>query len=619
MLKRNSIHFRLFMIYSIFIVTLITILLTLFAIYMSGLLEKNASESLRQLSGNISSQVDAELKRMNVLSKNIIFSSTLKKLFYSDLSSDDSVSLDNRRQFIDIIYSIVGPNFDAAQITMFNNKGLYAAANKLSAFSLPSVDYQEVFNESWVQNTLERDGKSYIVLPHKDSWEHSKNPVFSLCRAFSSEWNLDVDSVLEIQQDYDIIDNIVTSSLNPTDADSGIKDPMVYIYDINGQLVYPYNIGGSNSEQTINETYDSSRIYFDRIKNIALPTDSDILTKPTGSDNHIIAYTKSEFSNWTVVVVETAENLLKPVNNVKTNTISIGLLIALLTLIISYFVSKSLTKPISRLHKSIRNLRLEKINTESNDYVHSNLIEIEELNYAFVDMRNRLQNSLDEVVRSKSSEIQAHMLALRTQVNPHFLYNNFATISVLADNAGLQDVVNMCKYLSDSLRYIGDSTQDYVDMQDEIMHIERHLNIIKIKYKDNMVINMHVPESILHIKIPKLIIEPVVENSIKHGLMNVEPPWRISIEGYNVKNKWYIKIRDNGIGFDEHLLESMIDKFASINPRAEVHNLKIGGMGLINAYVRLKLQYDDQAVFKIFNHPEGGAVIIIGGCIESNG
>lgn len=617
MIKRNTIHFRLFLIYSIFIVTVITIIVSLFSIYMSGFLERNVSESLRQFSGNISSQLDGELKRMNVLSKNIIFSSTLKKMFFSDLSNNDPVTLSNRRQFIDTIYSIVGPNFDIVQITMFSDKGLYVSSSKLSAFSLPLVDYQEVFKENWVQNTLERDGKSYIVLPHKDSWGYSKRPVFSLCRAFSSEWNLNVDSILEIQQDYDIIDNIVTSSFIQEETEPDYKNPEVYIYDANGQLVYPYRIDGSNTEQELNETYGSSRNYYDSIKDKALSTNSDIIIKPTGSDNHIIAYTTSGFSNWTVVVVETSENLLKPVNRVKMIILSFGLLIALLTLIISYFVSKSLVKPIKRLHLAIKNLILEKINVDANDYVHSNFNEIEELNYAFIDMCNRLQNSLDEVVRSKSSEIHAHLLALRTQVNPHFLYNNLATISALAEDAGLQDIVDMCKYLTESLRYIGDSTQNNIEIRDEIMHIERHLNIIKIKYKENIKINMQIPENILDIKIPKLIIEPVVENSIKHGLMKIEPPWEININGYCVKNRWFIRIRDNGAGFEDNQLEALIDKLASINPKTEVHNLKIGGLGIINTYVRLKLQYDDQAVFKIFNHSEGGAVIIIGGCIKN--
>lgn len=137
---------------------------------------------------------------------------------------------------------------------------------------------------------------------------------------------------------------------------------------------------------------------------------------------------------------------------------------------------------------------------------------------------------------------------------------------------------------------------------------------MKIRYEDNLTYYFDIPDEMNQIIVPMLIIQPLVENSIKYGL-NTSPPWNISVSGEINGNRWKIEISDNGPGFDplvlnefNHFIETSID---SLN----VPDLQINGMGLKNIYFRLKLLYQNDTFFELQNHGEKGVSVTIGGLV----
>jgi two-component system sensor histidine kinase YesM len=121
------------------------------------------------------------------------------------------------------------------------------------------------------------------------------------------------------------------------------------------------------------------------------------------------------------------------------------------------------------------------------------------------------------------------------------------------------------------------------------------------------------------IKIPKLSLQPIIENSLKYAFMK-KPPWHISVRGYLDRDagKWFITITDNGVGFKEEELQELAHTLESIRDSKDITRLKIGGMGLQNVYLRLLLQYGPSASLTAENHPEGGACITMGGSITND-
>lgn len=232
-------------------------------------------------------------------------------------------------------------------------------------------------------------------------------------------------------------------------------------------------------------------------------------------------------------------------------------------------------------------------------------------------MQTKLQLSLEDVVSARTLAIEAKMLALQSQMNPHFLYNTLSSISILAEENENDKIIKMCADLSLLLRYISSGTYRSVRLEQEIEHTVSYINLIKVKYEERIEFFIQIDEALNQIKVPKLIIQPLVENSVKYGL-EVEPPWVITVQGYIKENNWYIQVRDNGTGFTSEYLDSFHQQVKSITAENNLPDLNINGMGLLNLYTRLWLIYKESMVFSIGNCSDGGALVTIGGPMVPN-
>jgi sensor histidine kinase YesM len=141
---------------------------------------------------------------------------------------------------------------------------------------------------------------------------------------------------------------------------------------------------------------------------------------------------------------------------------------------------------------------------------------------------------------------------------------------------------------------------------------------MKIRYESDLNYEFEIEENMGDLIVPKLIVQPLVENSIKFSLEN-HPPWRILITGKITDGKWIITVSDKGNGFDQTELQKIKRFKEEFKQLTTMPDLKIGGMGLQNVYLRLRLLYRDSTIFEAGNLPEGGASVTIGGDIDVPG
>ena len=146
--------------------------------------------------------------------------------------------------------------------------------------------------------------------------------------------------------------------------------------------------------------------------------------------------------------------------------------------------------------------------------------------------------------------MKARSMALQTQINPHFYYNTLSSIIVLAENGDSETVVKMCRNLSQIMRYITNTAETTVTLKDELDYVQKYLYCMKVRYQSSLNYSIHVDESLLSQPVPKLIIQPIVENAIRYG-SNCAPPWNISITSMVTEGSWQIEVTDSGPGFTE--------------------------------------------------------------------
>ncbi|WP_138205572.1 sensor histidine kinase [Haloimpatiens lingqiaonensis] len=248
------------------------------------------------------------------------------------------------------------------------------------------------------------------------------------------------------------------------------------------------------------------------------------------------------------------------------------ILFAVLAIITSFVLSKNISKPINelsdlmdRVEKGDRNVNFS-IDTED---------EIAHMGNSFNNMLKEINRLIEEVYVKQYLLKEAEFKALKAQVNPHFLYNTLESINWMAKLGDLQGVSTMVTSLGKFLRYSISKKGDIVTIEEEMQQVNNYLTIQKIRYGDKFQVFIEVEEDVYKQNILRLLIQPLVENAITHGLEQKRGKGKLIIKGYLEENIIYIDVIDDGIG---------------------VGNSNSSGekIGLSNVDNRIKIQYGDE-------------------------
>lgn len=143
---------------------------------------------------------------------------------------------------------------------------------------------------------------------------------------------------------------------------------------------------------------------------------------------------------------------------------------------------------------------------------------------------------------------------------------------------------------------------------------------MKIRFEDQFSYSFSIDSNVNTetLLLPRLTLQPLVENCFQHGFKSVAPPWQIQIRFWVEAPRWYVSVTDNGQGVSDEKKQEIMDKIQEFlsHPSDAIMSMKIGGMGLVNTVARLKLKYKDRISFTINNAPECGTIIMLGGLLE---
>lgn len=583
----QTIRGRLFLCYSSIITLVIVVFASSFYIYTANILEKKASESLQQLAININQYLDAEFKNMNDTANRVISSDSIKDIFYQK-NVTEAQQINNKWNLFQLLFTVTGSS-TANQLNMVGADGALALFGK--EFDLNQNSGIQPDKLTWFQECLEREGRVYITEPHVPQWGPNSRPVISVCRAFNEMFGRPYDSMVEVQEDYSRFAQLIETAITLPDnrSNAGVY---AYVYNEGGQLVYPYPIPEQPLPSYYNSIASSSGEY-------------GTFPAETAQGRNILAFSRSHYSGWSVAVCQSESLLLMPVTTFRNNIVLLGLLVLLLTTLITYVIAGQLTQPIRSIQKSISKLDLTDLSSGQESPPGNSAYELTKLNQSYQQMVERLEQSLEETVTARSHEIRARMLALQAQMNPHFLYNTITIISIKAEQQNDTQVVEMCRCLTGMLRYVAQETPVAIPLSVELSYLEQYLFLMNCRYPNQFHVELDIPEELRKLELPKLLLQPLIENCFKHGF-NTRPPWEIKVEGWQRDNRWQLCVTDNGIGFAPELL-------TTLNQSWRTHSGTSDGLGLVNIRSRLQLQYKENAVFLVENLPNGGSRVTIGG------
>jgi two-component system, sensor histidine kinase YesM len=305
----------------------------------------------------------------------------------------------------------------------------------------------------------------------------------------------------------------------------------------------------------------------------------------------------------------------RPITILRTMTWVTYFSIFAIFLIILYIYTRNITRPIRSLKKSVLSVNMDSLRLRLKTGQRN---EITLLAQAFQDLLNEVKGTMDLMVESRSREMSAHMLAMQAQMNPHFLYNTLAVIGAYGIKKGNIEVMQMCADLSDMLRYTIDLDNGQTTLRSEVIHMQNYLKLMSLRFENDLQVEIDMDEALMEVPIPKLTLEPLVENIFRHAFMDVEPPWILKLKGTVGNGRWTIAIKDNGRGFGAEAIRQLkhkMDEDRYLLQTGDFLDKSKGGIGMINTFMRLRIFYKGEETIEFYNSTQGGAIIVIGGPI----
>ncbi|MCA1059746.1 sensor histidine kinase [Rossellomorea aquimaris] len=306
---------------------------------------------------------------------------------------------------------------------------------------------------------------------------------------------------------------------------------------------------------------------------------------------------------WLLVKRVSYANLYESAFSVAKINILFGVLGLTLVVLATLFVSFKITSPIRILLANIQEVEKGNMKVEAESF---GFDEIGILGNRFQQMIERINHLINREYKLELENKTNQLKVLQSQINPHFLYNALQSIGTIALKNKVPQIYSLITHLSKIMRYGMNMEEDVVPLSKEINYTNAYLLLQKERFGENLEYRVDVEEEVKEVLVPKMILQPLIENYFKHGFDIRDGIGRIDLTCYQEGEELVVVVRDNGVGVTENRLREIEEHFKANawNNTGEETNI-----GLKNVYVRLKLYFDHQATLLFNNHEEGGFMV----------
>ncbi|TXK77034.1 sensor histidine kinase [Paenibacillus sp. N3.4] len=323
------------------------------------------------------------------------------------------------------------------------------------------------------------------------------------------------------------------------------------------------------------------------------------------SGKELIIFQTIQMTGWKIVAILPYQEIAKSINYTRNVTIVIAISALIISVLLTYFAASSITRRILGLRKMMKAMQMTSSFHSRADVEGSD--EVADLSKSFNNLLGHLEQSIHDHAETRVLQHRAVVSALQSQINSHFLYNTLETINSMAVIAKQSHIGSVAVTLSNMLRYTSDYKNVQVTLKEEIRHLENYLSIMKVRFKDEVTYDIEIPEELMQSACTKALLQPLVENSIKHARETTGEPVHIRIFGESLDgDKLKLTVADNGPGFTADTLARLTREQAD----SHAHSYHFKQVGLSNLIYRLHMFYLAEADIIFTNDlVTGGAVV----------
>lgn len=489
--------------------------------------QKTAEEHSVQLIHQVSNSMDVYVETIEKMVNYIQLE--LQDTPFFTMETEDAPGRESETDYIrSVLENVANSHREVAGIFIATKEDLYVSTG------MSRISRDPFQNERWYREASENPEEIQLisVVTGRNivtNRSYSIDDVFSLAKAVQDPETGEVLGVILL----DIRHDIIQSSINGvTIGEKGF----VFVMDQEDNIVYtPVN----GIVYRVNPKWVKAM---------------EPMSVQIQGGSYQIRSELSPYTGWRTVGVFSMDEVMSSVNTIVYILFTCVIISLVLVVIVSFKFSRTLTNPIFKLKRLMKQAEsgdlTVRFNFEHND-------EIGELGQSFNHMIARIDQLIQMVYVEQENKRTAEMKSLQEQIKPHFLYNTLDTISWMARDYDAEDIVRLVDALTNMFRIGLSHGKDIITVKEEITHVSNYLYIQKIRYKDKLNYVIHVDESLYAIEVPKLILQPLVENAIYHGVKAKRGGGTITITGVPEGENLVFTVQDNGAGMPQEKVEEL--------------------------------------------------------------
>lgn len=518
---------------------------------------ENSSEYTHTIIQQMNQNIDSYIDYMENIAYLISSNEDVQDYFF-----DEEIDNEGRYRILNQFQTILDSRSDIRNVGIISKNG-----RMLINDGSKSVNQDLDLNtQEWYATALEKPNGPILTSSHVQHIISGERPwVITLSRGIRDRSGSgEKEGVFFIDLNYSAISGLCDQSTVGTKG-------YAFILDAKGNIVYH-----PQQQQLYNEL---------QTENISLimDTDEDTVLTGTGNDGKLYSISRSEKTGWTVVDCTNVKELLSKSRQAQSVYVLTAIILVIVALLFSRFMARSITLPIQKLRDSMK--KVQEGDFSVSDVVVDSKNEIGSLTKSFDVMTHRIHELMEQNVHEQEEKRKSELKALQSQINPHFLYNTLDSIIWMAEGKKNEEVVLMTASLARLLRQSISNEDEVVPIANEVEYARGYLTIQKMRYKDKLEFQIEVDSSILYIPLIKLVLQPIIENAIYHGLKYKESKGLLIVKGFMKDGNAVLQVIDDGVGMDEETLAHIYDKH-----KVNYHS---NGVGVYNVQKRLKLYYGE--------------------------
>ena len=555
--KFSSIQSVIFATVAVLILSAVVIVTGVSMKFTNTSIFENSSEYTHTIIQQMNQNIDSYIDYMENIAYLISSNEDVQDYLF-----DEKIDNEGRYRILNQLQTILDSRSDIRNVGIISKNG-----RMLINDGSKSVNQDLDLNtQEWYATALEKPNGPILTSSHVQHIISGERPwVITLSRGIRDRSGSgEKEGVFFIDLNYSAISGLCDQSTVGTKG-------YAFILDAKGNIVYH-----PQQQQLYNEL---------QTENISLimDTDEDTVLTGTGNDGKLYSISRSEKTGWTVVDCTNVKELLSKSRQAQSVYVLTAIILVIVALLFSRFMARSITLPIQKLRDSMK--KVQEGDFSVSDVVVDSKNEIGSLTKSFDVMTHRIHELMEQNVHEQEEKRKRELKALQSQINPHFLYNTLDSIIWMAEGKKNEEVVLMTASLARLLRQSISNEDEVVPIANEVEYARGYLTIQKMRYKDKLEFQIEVDSSILYIPLIKLVLQPIIENAIYHGLKYKESKGLLIVKGFMKDGNAVLQVIDDGVGMDEETLAHIYDKH-----KVNYHS---NGVGVYNVQKRLKLYYGE--------------------------